>query len=74
MTTDNRSDSHSSGHFSVHFPSNRGIATPVCALVRNDSVFERTLTNTNLSHSGFRPAGANQKILVNSSEYGIISP
>ena len=27
-------------------PFNRGIATPVCALARNDSVF---LTNTNLS-------------------------
>ena len=25
--------------FSVHFPSNRGIATPVCALARNDSVY-----------------------------------
>ena len=27
------------GCFSIHFPSNRGIATPACALVRNDSVF-----------------------------------
>ena len=27
------------GYYSVHFPSNRGIATPVCGLVRNDSVF-----------------------------------
>ena len=35
------------GCFSVHLPSNRGIATPVCALVRNDSIFERAPTNTN---------------------------
>ena len=25
------------GQLSIHFPSNRGIATPVCGLVRNDS-------------------------------------
>ena len=29
ITTKNRNVSHSSGHFSVHFPSNRGIATPL---------------------------------------------
>ncbi len=29
ITTKNRNDFHSSGHFSVHFPSNRGIATPL---------------------------------------------
>ena len=39
ITTKNRGDSHSFGNYSVHFPSNRGIATPVCALVRNDSVY-----------------------------------
>ncbi len=39
ITTKNSNDFHSSGHYSVHFPSNRGIATPVCALARNDSVF-----------------------------------
>ena len=33
------------GQLSIHFPSNRGIATPVCALARNDSVF----SNANLS-------------------------
>ena len=38
ITTKNRSDSHSAERFSVHFLSNRGIATPVCALVRNDSI------------------------------------
>ena len=37
ITTKNRGDSHSFGNYSVHFPSNRGIATPVCALARNDS-------------------------------------
>ena len=37
------------GCFSVHFPSNRGIATPVCALVRNDSIFWLAFSNTNLS-------------------------
>ena len=26
------------GQLSIHFSSNRGIATPACALVRNDSV------------------------------------
>ena len=36
ITTKNRSDSHSFRYYSVHFPTNRGIATPVCALVRND--------------------------------------
>ena len=56
ITTKNRSDSHSSGHYSVHFSSNRGIATPACALVRNDSFFMtmtgnlgRIPANTNLS-------------------------
>ncbi|MCI6956125.1 MAG: hypothetical protein MR763_02060, partial [Clostridiales bacterium] len=38
ITAKNRNCSHSSGRFSVHFPSNRGFATPVCALARNDSV------------------------------------
>ena len=36
ITTKNREDFCSSGFFSVHFPSIRGIATPVCALARND--------------------------------------
>ncbi|MGN1015705.1 MAG: hypothetical protein ACI4PL_01795, partial [Faecousia sp.] len=51
ITTKNRSDSHSSGHFSVHFPSNRGIATPACALVRNDRKLEAKLLNNNLPFS-----------------------
>ena len=34
------------GKLSIHFPSNRGIATPVYALARNDSVYS---TNPNLS-------------------------
>ena len=29
ITSKSRGDSRSSGHFSVHFPSNRGIATPL---------------------------------------------
>ena len=40
ITTKNRGDTHSFGHFSVHSPSNRGIATPVCGLVRNDRKLE----------------------------------
>ena len=40
-----RNNSHSVGQLSIHFLSNRGIATPVCALVRNDSKYS---TNTNL--------------------------
>ena len=36
-------------------PFNRGIATPVCALARNDSFFKRTLSNTNLSGCWVRP-------------------
>ena len=39
ITAKKRSESRSSGHFSVHFPANWEIATPVCALVRNDSIF-----------------------------------
>ena len=34
------------GKLSIHFPSNRGIATPACALARNDS---KNSTNNNLS-------------------------
>ncbi len=53
ITTKKRSKSHFLGKFSAHFPSNRGIATPVCALVRNDSIFHGNdsiiLTNTNSS-------------------------
>ena len=45
ITTKNRGDFHSFRYYSVHFPSDRGIATPVCALARNDSKY---LTNTNL--------------------------
>ena len=39
ITTKNRGELHPFWCFSVHFPTNRGIATPVCGLVRNDSVF-----------------------------------
>ena len=46
ITTRNRSDAHSFGNFSAHFPSIRGIATPVCGLVRNDSIYS---PNHNLS-------------------------
>ncbi|MGN1016918.1 MAG: hypothetical protein ACI4PL_07970 [Faecousia sp.] len=49
ITTKNRDDFHSSGYFSVHFPSNQGIATPVCELARNDIVFECAAANNNLS-------------------------
>ncbi|MDY4490231.1 MAG: hypothetical protein SPE19_06860, partial [Candidatus Faecousia sp.] len=45
IPTKNCGESHSSGYFSEHFPSIRGIATPVCALARNDSKYS---TNTNL--------------------------
>ena len=38
ITTKNRNDSNAPGHFSVHFPSIWGIATPVCELARNDSI------------------------------------
>ncbi len=31
-------------------PWGRGIATPVCALVRNDSIFWLAFSNTNLSY------------------------
>ena len=36
ITTKNSNNSRFFGFFSVHFPSIRGIATPACALVRND--------------------------------------
>ena len=39
ITTKNRGNSQFYWYFSVHFPSNRGIATPVCALARNDRIF-----------------------------------
>ena len=38
ITTKNRDVSHTVGQLSIHFPSNRGIATPVCELARNDSI------------------------------------
>ena len=39
IATKNRGDTHFFGYFSVHCPSNWGIATPGCGLVRNDSSF-----------------------------------
>ena len=39
ITTKNPGNSHSFRYYSVHFPSNRGIATPACALARNDSAY-----------------------------------
>ena len=51
ITAKNRSNSHSSGFCSVHFPSIRGIATPVCALARNDSK-KRTNNNLSFCHTG----------------------
>ena len=53
ITDKNRSNSHSSGNFSVHFPSNRGIATPVCALARNDSaIYVRILATVSADGEG----------------------
>ena len=40
ITTKNCGDFYSFRYYSVHFPSNRGIATPVCGLVRNDRKLE----------------------------------
>ena len=44
ITTKNHGELHLFWCFSVHFPTNRGIATPVCALARNDSNYS---TNKN---------------------------
>ena len=42
ITTKNRSISRPVGQLSIHSPSNRGIATPVCELARNDSISFQT--------------------------------
>ena len=48
ITVKNCDDFHSFRYHSEHFPSNRGIATPVCALARNDSKYS---TNTSFTGS-----------------------
>ena len=53
ITTKNRDESNYFGKLSVQSPSNRGIATPACALARNDSIsLQTTIYSSNSAKLG----------------------
>ena len=71
ITTKNRKVSRSVGQLSIHFPSNWGIATPVCALARNDSKYS---TNTNLSVCLRKPITDKQDVCITVSLFHLQFP